>query len=467
MEVTLEKIDKFTASITVKISETDYTDKVNNALKEHAKKANMKGFRPGKVPVNLIKKMYGKSVLADTVLQAAENTLKHYIVEKEIKLIAQPLFDDKNLPEIDWDTQKEFTFTYEIGLEPEIDVQSFVHNLGQFTERKIEIPEQDLDEYIEELQRQYGEYPQAEESQPNDVLMGKFIQGEHFSEAVRFNVQEVAENERDKFIGIKKDAVVTFDLRAAFPEDSKIKTLNNNENVSDLKGEFTFELHNISRAIPAQINQDFFDKVFGENVVTDEAQFRSKVREASQKYYDVHSRNLLIMDFHKAVNEQLNPEFPDDFARRWLLSNESITQDNLEENFLQFKNSLIWELALRKAFADHNIEQIEEEAFIKHIKDQLFVQYYNMNVLHLEDSFMDMLVQQYMHNTENQEDLRMIFNMLKIGRLFNIFKDSLEIQTVEMTRKEFEDFSREAWEKAEAENDTLQIVEEMEEVIEA
>lgn len=467
MEVTLEKKNNVTASITVRLDEADYSDNVNKTLKDYAKKANMKGFRPGKVPVGLMKKMYGKSVLVQEVSELSQEALKNYIKEEDLKLVAQPIFDGEAAPEIDWDTQKEFTFAYEVGLEPEIDYEPLLANLD-LTKREIEISEEDVNEYIENLRGYYGERPEVEESEAGDSLIGTFRRGEEFSAQGFFKIEEVPESEQAQFIGLKKEDSLSFDLRTVFPEDEQVeKAIRNAENAKELTGKFTFEVHNISRTIPSEMNLVFFNKVFGEGQVENEEEFVAKVREVTDKYYSTHAKNLLMADFQKGLADQVNPEFPDEFLRKWLLTNGEVNEENIDENFRGFKKNILWEIVRSQATRKHEIPETSQEDLVAHLKNQFFMQYYEMNILSMNDQILDMLVQQYFQNQENQAQIFAEMNTIATTRLIDKIEESLKIETVKMTRQEFEDFSKAQWEKMQAEQEAEKIVNQADEVEEA
>lgn len=470
MEVTLDKKNNVTASITIKLTEADYGDNVKKSLKDYAKKANLKGFRPGKVPVGLIKKMYGKSVLVQEVTEMSGQKLQEYIKEEDLKLVAQPIFDEELTPVPDWDNDVDFSFSYEVGLEPVVDYEPVFSELS-LTKREIEISEDDVNEYIENLQQYYGERPEIEQTEATDTLIGTFKQGEFAGQGF-FKIADVAEGEQEKFIGVKKEDVIKFDLRTAFPDEEKLaEVMRNVDNVAELAGEFEFEVHNLTRTIAAEMDEKFFKSVFGEGKVENEEEFRAKVKESIEKYYNTQTRNLFVADFQKGATEKLTPEFPDAFLRKWLLTNDGITEDNVDENFKGLKDSVLWEITRNQANKAKELEEPTHEDLIAHLKNQFFMQYFQMNILNMDENIMGMLVQQYLGNQENQGQIMSDLNLLSTTRLLEKIEESLKVETVKMTRQEFEDYSKEQWEKMEAEKKAKEIAEtetvEAEEVVEA
>jgi len=453
MEVTLDKKNNVNALITIKLDETDYGTKVKKTLKEYAQKAQLKGFRPGKVPIGHIKRMYGKSVLAQEVSELANESLKNYLEEEKLRLVANPLFSETESPEVDWDTQKKFSFVYEVGLEPEMDYETAFSKI-QLTKREIEISEEDVNEYIENLRKFYGERPELEESEAGDNLIGTFRQGD-FSNAGSFQINELPESEQAKFIGVKKEETVSFDLRSVFSTNEKLLECFHDaklDSIKDLEGEFTFDVHNINRTVPAEIGQKLFDSVLGEGKAKDEESFREAVRAIIQKYYDIQTGDLLTADFQTETTQVLEvPEFPDDFLRRWLLTNEGVNEGNLEENFKMFRKSILWEITRNQASEAQELANPSQEDLVAQLKKRFFMQYYQMNILNMSDEVMDMFVQQFFQNSENQGQVMAEMNTLSTTQLLTKIKDTLQIETVKMTREEFEQFSKEQWERIQAE----------------
>ncbi|MDQ3537143.1 MAG: trigger factor, partial [Bacteroidota bacterium] len=284
MDIILDKKTPTEALIKITLKETDYQPKVEEKLKEYSKKASIKGFRPGKVPPTLIKKMYGKSILVDEINHLLSHSLTDYIKDNNLKILGEPLPDLKDSNEIDWDNQKEYEFIYNIGL-----VDDFKFNLDesiQINKYRIDIDEQYLNETMENLRTQFGDSIEVEVSEENDELFGLLKQVDsEYEKHVSITTKDIAESERNNFVGKKVEDEIIFDIKKALIEEEKLVEIleQTAEEVSQLTGEYSFTVQKISRKNPSELNQEFFDKVFGKDAVTSVEDFLQKIKDTIQE----------------------------------------------------------------------------------------------------------------------------------------------------------------------------------------
>ena len=263
MEINLEKKDINNASLKVSIVEKDYEEKVNEKLRDYSKKANIKGFRPGKVPLGVVKQMVGKNLIADEVYTLLTENINSYIKENDIAIIGDPLpsEDDKRL-DIDWGNQKEYSFTYDLGLIPEFsyDVSSKV----KVQSYKIEIDDKANQEASDNLQKQYGDMQKPEEVSEDDFISGDLVsEDESFNKFTILPLSKISTKSLKKFIGAKVGDKVTFDIRKAFKKEIShiaYATGMTKEDAEKAKGDYTITITEISRSKKAQLNQEFLIK---------------------------------------------------------------------------------------------------------------------------------------------------------------------------------------------------------------
>ena len=241
MDITLDKKNAIEASIKIKVNESDYQPKVEEKVKEYARKANIKGFRPGKVPVGMIKKMYGKAIIVEEVNDILSKSLGDFIKEKDLQILGDPLPDLEKSKDIDWENQKDFEFDYEIGL-----AADFEYDLSKKQKVKhyvIDVNKKVLDETIDNLKKQFGDIEHPEVSEEGDTLVGeiKQVEGE-LSNETRIILEEVEKKERKQFIGLKKEDTLEFDLKKAFKDNTTVSRLVDvgAEKAEELTGKFQF-----------------------------------------------------------------------------------------------------------------------------------------------------------------------------------------------------------------------------------
>jgi len=290
MNITKENIDDLNAVLKVKIEKSDYEDKVENVLKDYRKKASIKGFRPGMVPIGLIKKMYGRAVQIDEINKVVTENIQKYLTDEKIEVLGDPLPKIDEQENIDFDTQEEFLFSFELGLAPVIELN--LNKKNKVPQYQISIDEKMKNDYLDNYTRRYGELKQADTTEEKDVIKGKIealdANGELVPEGpslddTSLSVDIIKDNKIKKhFIGKNKNESIDFDLRKAFPNDTEIAGIlhKKKEEVAELDGNFRFTINEISRFHPAEVGKDLFDRIYGEGVVNSEEEFLKKIEEA-------------------------------------------------------------------------------------------------------------------------------------------------------------------------------------------
>ena len=262
MEISLDKHSANQASIKIKLNEADYQPKVDAKLKDYAKKAVIRGFRPGKAPISMVKNMYGLSLLVDEINSILGESLNTYLKEQTFKILGEPLPVEKADNSIDWKADKEFEFEYKIGFVENIQIA--LDNTTAATKYSILVDDKLVDETIENLKSQYGENSNPETSETGDFIYGdlKATEGD-FSKTISLDSAKISKKLTGKFIGIGVEAVVEFESKEVKKEEwSEAFGLTTDEQEA-AKGPLTFTVKSINRTAAASLDQDFFDKIFG------------------------------------------------------------------------------------------------------------------------------------------------------------------------------------------------------------
>ncbi|WP_161889199.1 trigger factor [Pontibacter russatus] len=361
MNITLNQTDSTNAQLKVILEEADYAPKVDQQVKEFSKKAQIKGFRPGKVPAGLVKKMYGKSILVEQINKLLQEEISKYIRDNDVKLLGEPL-PEPNQDQIDWDNQKEFEFNYQVGLLPEINLPLDKSVEGY----AIEVDQKTIDEAYENLKRQFGKTVNPETSEQGDFISGelKAVEGDFLSKTL-IPTSRVVEGQ-EQFVGVKAGDVIRFDIRKTFGDDNAalahVTGLSKDE-AADLSGEFEFTVEKINRTEPAELNQELFDKLFGKDEVTTEEEFDAKLRETIKENYERESDNLLYRNIIDTLVDNTEAELPTEFFKRWLqVTNEGkLTPEQIEENFDKYLRELKWSMIKNKVVEENELKVTNEE----------------------------------------------------------------------------------------------------------
>lgn len=432
MQVTLDKKSDTLASILVNLEEGDYAAQYNQRLKEYSKQANIKGFRPGKIPTSVVKNMVGDSLLADEVFKLLSETINNYIKENDLSIIGEPLPNKKeDNREIDWKTAKNFDFTYDIGIIP-----AFKYDISEkqkFTKHEVEVEDATLEETLTGLLKQHGAPTEVEAVGADDFLSGTILkdgeEGEGVSTGLPLN--KVAQKEQKQFIGKKIGDTVTFDVRKAFEGDDHIGHVVgvSKEEAASVKGKYAFTVSKITRTSDAEYSQELFDKVLGPGVVSSEQEFKDKVREILTQNLNNDSRSILFKDIQTAIAKDTKLEVSEDFFKRWLLESNkgALEEEELQKNYDKYEAELKWTL-IRNKIADDNELKVEDNEVRQVAVEQLRMQYLGGMEIgpEMEETFNN-FVNKYLQEDKGKNYLQ-IFEQVLLQKVLTLIEEKVTIK---------------------------------------
>lgn len=444
MNITQEKIDNLNSVLKVSIKPEDYRERVEKAIKNHAKKVKLPGFRPGMVPPAHIKKMYGKSILVEEINSLLSDSLNNYINDNKLEILGQPLPKADNEQQPNWDYNDDFEFNYELGLAPEFDL-SF-SSKDQLPLYEVKLDEKALEAKISNLRKSYGKMTNPDVSAEDDVIYGEFKQldasGNVFEEGIsntgslRIDLVKDAKIKKS-LIGLKKEDIVQLDLQKAFAKDAhRISHILNisEEDAADLKSNFQLTVKNINRLEEAALDQEFFDKLYGAGKVTSEEAFREEVRKEQEAMMEQHSEQKLQNDLFKFVLEKVNFELPDEFLKRWLkATNENLNPEELEKGYDDFAKNLKWTLIENKIIKDNNIEMKYEDIF-ETAKKRLDAQFKMYSPQPVPE---EQLAQYTVQFLQNKESANRILEEVKANKVFDYLKTVVTLDKQEIEYEKF------------------------------
>lgn len=438
MQITQSELKNLTATLTITIEPADYQEDVQKELKQVRQKAQMPGFRPGMVPAGLVKKMYGKGILADVLNKKVGESLQKHIEDNKLAILGEPLPNNELTPAIDMDTQDTFTFAFDIAVAPEFDAK--LNGKNKLTEYEIEVTDEMVENQVKSYTERFGEYTQAEEVAEGDLVKGlcKEVDGEIVKEGAILNPQYMKQKtQAKKFIGAKKGAIITFNPTKAFGSEVEVSSLLGitKEQATELKSDFTFEIQEITRHTAAAIDGELFAKVYGENNVKDEADFRAKVKAEIVANMAEDSKYKFGIDAKEAIMKKMEKvEFPVDFLKRWVLAtNEKMTEEQLEKDFPQMIDELKWHLAKDQLMKEFNVDVQKEdvEAYAKEVAKMQFMQY---GLMHIDDQYLTSYAQE-MLKQENQ--LRGIVERVAENKIYDALKGVAKIEKKSISHADF------------------------------
>jgi len=445
MNITRENIDELNAVINVSIEKNDYEATVNDVLKDYRKKANMPGFRPGKVPAGLIKKLYGKAALADEVNKLLSKNLSKYIIDEKLNILGDPLPDEEKQEEIDWDTAENFNFVFDIGLAPEIEVK--LDKRSKYTYYEITVDDETVQHQADAYTARFGENKVVDAVGEKDTVRGDFVQldadgnekeGGIKAEKVIIAVDLMKDEDiKKEIIGKKKGDVLVFDPLKAFESKHEVGHMLNisHEEAEKIEGSFKFTIIEALHFEKAELNEDLFKKIFGDDTeVKTEEDFKVRIKadiEDSLK----HSGNYkFALDTRDALIEKIKMDLPDAFLKRWLTAtNKELSQEQIEKDYNNFVLDLKWQLIKDKLVRENEIEIKDEDlkAAAKEVAQMQFRQYGMNNV---PDEYLENYAGQIL---SNEEEKRKIFNKVEEDKILEVIKSKVHLETKEVSQDEF------------------------------
>ncbi len=439
MQFNQSEIKDLMTVLTLTVEPADYQEAVQKELKQLRQKANIPGFRPGMVPAGLVKKMYGKGVMAEVINKTLSDALGKYIEEQHLNILGDPLPNEELTPKVDFDTQDTFTFAFDIALAPEFDASLNGHN--KLTHYTIEVTDEMVNNQVESYAQRFGDYVEADDVQDGDVIKGLLTE-QRENGMTKENAMLTPQYMTDKdqaalFKGAKKGDVITFNPQKAFQSEVEISSLLDitKQEAKELTSDFTFEIQGITRHQAAKIDGELFAKVYGENAITDEADFRAHVKAEIEENMAEDSDYKFGLDAKAAVMKKMEGlTFPEDFLKRWLhATNEKLTDEEIDKDFPQMIEELKWHLAKDQLLKKYNInvEKEDVEDYAKKVAKMQFMQY---GLMHVDDAYLTNYAQQMLKD-ENQ--LRGIVECVAEQKIYAALKTVVKLDEKSISHADF------------------------------
>jgi trigger factor len=449
MNISQEKIDSLNAVVTINIKPEDYQPRVEKAIKDHAKKAKIPGFRPGMVPPSHIKKMYGKSILVDEVNNLLSDTLNNYLNEQQLEVLGQPLPKMDDTKEYNWDFADNFEFNYEVGLAPAFDIN--FSSKDKVTQYVIKADKDTLDARITNIRKSYGKMTNPDVSADGDVLYADLVQlspdGSVFEEGISNTTSVRLDQVQDakikkSLIGLKKGDEVTLDIQKAYDHDAvRIAAILkiDEDTAAEVKSNFRLTVKNVNRLEESDLNQEFFDKLFGEGKVTTEEGFREEITNEVEAMFAQDADRKLQNDLYKLAIDKATFQLPDEFLKRWLkVTNDKLSEEELVGGYDDFAKNLKWTLIENKIIKDNKIEIKYEEVF-QAAKARLDAQFRMYSPQPLSDEQLGQYTVQYL---QNKDEANKIFEEVKALKVLDYLKSIVTLDQKEISDKKFAELAK-------------------------
>lgn len=441
MNITRENVDALNAVVRVDIVADDYQTTVTEKLTDYRKKADVPGFRKGHVPMGMIKKQYGKSIMMEEVNKLLQGSLNNYITEEKLEILGNPIPRVKE--DFNWNADT-FSFEFELGLAPVFEVDLSEKN--KIKQYNIVATDALMDEEVKNIQIRYGKVSPVEEATKQANITGTFVNEEkEINKKATFLVSDVEGTENEsKFIGAKIGDVLELGTKKLFKNDHKLQEILEvaHDEIHDLDVTLIFTVEDITTTEPAALDQELFDKLFSDGSVTTEIALREKIKEDAEKQFQQQADQHVLTAVQEYLIENTKFDLPSDFLKKWLKTagEKELTDEEAEAEFEKSEKGLRYQLIEGKMMKDNDIK-LEYQELVDYAKGfirQQMAQFGNMNP---EEKELDDIAGRIL---QNQEEAQKLQGQLISQKLIAFFKENITFKTKEVS---YEDFMKEAYQQ--------------------
>ncbi|MDD4829888.1 MAG: trigger factor [Bacteroidales bacterium] len=448
MKVTKENTDEKTAILRIDISEQDYAQKLDEQLKTYRRKANVPGFRPGQVPMGMIKKIYEAPIRAEIIEKTISDVMYEYLENEKVDILGYPLSNDEKT-KIDWDTQKDYTFYFDIALQPQFEIN--LDNIEE-TYYNIEPSEEMLVKFIEDLQRRFGQFSSPEKIEEIDLVYGEVIELDNegnvkedgIKTSTSLAVNMIAQKTiQDQFIGKEKDSEIVFNIAKAFPNEIDLASMLriDKEKAKDFSSDVKFVVSSINRVVAHELNEELFEKAYKNQDIKTIEDFRQRAKKDLSETYTRESDRFFTNAATQKIVKETVFELPDEFMKRWLVSNSQgkLSAEQVEKDYTMYEESLKWQLIETKLSEKFSLS-ISKEEVKTYFKEALLGNYFPQAEDETEEQAQERI--EAMENVaenmmKNQEQTKQVYDYLFDQKLSKALRENLKVKEKSVTVEEF------------------------------
>jgi trigger factor len=444
MNITLENTDKLNAILTLKVEEGDYSERVNTTLKDYRKQARVDGFRPGMVPMGIIKKMYYTPVMVDEVNKLVSESLFNYLKDNDVKILGEPLAHKAEEQKVDFENDSEFEFKFDLGLAPELSLEVTAKDKVPFY--KIKVDKKQQDEYKEQLFQRYGEFTAVDKASDNELIKGTLVKVDKEGNEVENGilVENISmsldmmkdDDQKVLFSGAAGGDEVVFDVKKAFPNDTEVASLLNIDKteVAMIEGTFKCRIDEVMKFDKAKAGKEFYDKVYGEGEVKTEEEFTKRVSEEISLNYERESEYRFMVDAREVLVKKAKIDLPVEFLKRWMVeTNEQLTEDQVKEDFAKYEDDFRWQLIKEYLLKQQDIKVTEEEA-LEAAKGMALNQYMQYGISNVPEDYLENYAREMM---SKPEEARKFYEQKGEEKLIEYIKSTVKLDEKEVSSEKF------------------------------
>ena len=446
MNITQEQVSANHIKVIVNLEPSDYSGKVDEEIKSLSKKISLHGFRPGKVPAGITRKLYGNSILADELNKIISESLNGYIKEHELKVFGQPLPFQARQQQIDVQTPDTYSFGFELGIMPDFQIASL--SKKNFEKKILGVTDEMINEEVDRLRSRFGEREYPEAAGDEDILTGKFdeldenllVKENGISSASSFSLKVIKDPvAKEQLKSLKKEESTSINIRAAFGDDEEMiihHILHTDHHAAEhMNDRFRFLLQNIIHVKPADLNQELFDKIYGEGKVTTKDQMCDKIKEEMNRDYNSFANSKLDREVQSYLTSETSIELPKEFLRKLFDENREKESAPLsDEQFEASLNQVKWDLISEKLILENKLDVNEEELKQEAIKD--VINYFGVSSSYFNENpdSLSKLVDSLMKDENNSSRIR---SRVLNQKLHDLLRSQVQVEEKIVDEHEF------------------------------
>ncbi len=444
MDISREEIGTLNEVLKIKLIPEDYKQKFESELKKFQKTMNLPGFRPGHVPVGLVRKKYGKAILIDELNKIVSGTLEKFITEQKLDILGSPIPQELEEETNNWDEPGDFTFNFEIGLAPEFSLT--LPPSKTFEQYEVIVDDEKVTQYVDDIRRKYGKFSNPEISDEDTIFYGDFVELDEngsvkeggISSRSTLSVAAIKDDKiKQSLVNKKKGDVVAINPAKAFNSDSdEIAHLLNQpvDKIQNNNSDFNFTIDTVNKVELAEMNQEFFDKIYGEGMVTSVDQFRDKVKSEIAGVYLQDTDMKMKHDIEDHFLNEMGIQLPDSFLKKWLQTaiEKPLSEEQVEKEYNGYSRGMKLRLIENRIFRDQNMQISQEE--IRDMARQFIMHQFSGYASALTDDIMDSLITRYL---EKRESVERIIETLSDRKVFNYLKSIVKTNVKPVSYDEF------------------------------
>jgi trigger factor len=434
MKITKEDIDALNSVVKIDISANDYQEKVETQLNDYRRKANIPGFRKGHVPMSLVKKQYGKSVMIDEVNKLLQESLNKFLVEEKLDVLGNPL--PKMQENFSWEGDQ-FSFEFELGLAPAFDID--LKPKKAISTYKIVADDKMIENQIENIREQYGKLITQSAIAENSNITGTFVNEEkEIEKKSTFKFEKIKGKSNQKiFLGLKVGDSVELKAKNLFTDDHLLMNILgvSHDDVHDFDAPLNFTVEEITHTELAELNQELFDKLFGADLVKSKEEFKNRLKEDAEKQFASQADQQLLNAVTESLIENTKFDLPAEFLKKWLaVSGEKpMTAEQAGEEYERSEKGLRYQLIEGKLMADNKLH-VNYEDLKDYTRGFVKAQMAQFGDNKIEDAELDGIVTRVL---SNQEEVKRLSDQLKNEKLLTFFKENIKLKSKEVTYEQF------------------------------